>query len=297
MPTGADRVIPHELTRSSPDGVIVDRIPEKPHIRRHASDFAAGTILLQPGTTIGPRALAVAAAADIPAVTVWRQPRVAVLTSGDELTPPGTASDVQVAIPDSLSGALLLTALQWGALPVGAKLLRDNVDAISEGARDALSGCDILVLAGGASNGPRDFSREAVLRLGFELQFAGVAMKPGKPVWYGTRGHQRVLGIPGNPTAALTVARLMLAPLISAFSGASFDAALRWFDLPATDAVSITPDRESFLLGMRDGDGARILPFQEASGQMRLASADLLIHRPALAEPAKDADVLRCLAF
>lgn len=297
IPPGADRVIPHELTRCLPHGVIVDGVPEKPHIRPKSSDFAAGTTLLKPGATLGPRALLVAAAADIAAVTVWQRPRIAVLTSGDELVPPGMAYGRETAIPDSLSEALLLTARQWGGQPVGSRLLPDSVDAIGDAARDALSGCDILVMAGGASCGPRDCSRQAVMRLGFELQFAGVAMKPGKPAWYATRGDQRVLGLPGNPTAALTVARLFLAPLISALSGTSFDAALRWFDLPVPGVERAAPRRESFLLGMRSGDGGVILPEQDASGQLRLAMADLLIRRPHSAKQLDMAPTLRCLTF
>lgn len=297
MPPGADCVIPHELARADADSVVIERVPAKPHVRARASDFAAGTTLLEPGTMMEARALVVAAAADVGEVAVWRRPRVSVLVNGDELAGAGLAAETPYAIPDSLSEAILLMARQWGAKPMGAALIRDDVDALTQSVRGAVAECDILVIAGGASHGPRDLARRALESLSLALEFSGVAMKPGKPLWYGRIGATHVLGLPGNPTAALTTARLFLAPLISALGGGAFDDALRWSEMPAVDAVDAGGDRDSFLCGIRAGASAQLIIRQDASAQMMLARADLLIERRKGAPPVAPGQPLRCLRF
>jgi molybdopterin molybdotransferase len=297
MPPGGDQVIPNELVRAFGDGIEIDSVPAKPHLRRRGSDFAAGVTLLAPGTTIESRALVVAAAADLDVLAVWRRPRVRVIVNGDELARAGSATESTGAVPDSLSDAIQLMARQWGARPRGAALVPDNAHALAEAARAALAECDVLVIAGGASRGARDYVRQALLPLGLAFDFVGVAMKPGKPIWYGRIGATHVLGLPGNPTAALTTARLFLAPLVAALGGGQFNDALHWFDLPAMDAVPCGGDRDSFLCGTRTGTSARLIERQEASAQMLLARADLLIERRNGAPPVAQGQPLRCLRF
>ena len=281
MPAGADRVIMHELTRVENGAVIVPRTSGKPHVRPLASDFARGTTLLSAGTRIDPRTMLVAAAADIDRLAVWRQPRVRVLANGDELVAPGKAAPDIDTIPDSLSEALLLMARQWGAKPLGALRSVDRTEALRTTAQQALDAADILVIVGGASHGHRDLVRTAFFPLGLRLVFEGVAIKPGKPLWYGKIGDTHILGLPGNPTAALTTARLFLAPMICALSGLNFNHALRWSDYRLVDAAPAGSDRDQFLCGIEDDEQGRvrIIARQEASAQMMLAQADVLVER------------------
>ncbi|WP_159982428.1 MULTISPECIES: molybdopterin molybdotransferase MoeA [unclassified Novosphingobium] len=299
MPPGADRVVIREYTRVEGGEVIVPRASGKPHVRLRASDFALGTALLAPGTRIDARTMVVAAAADLDRLPVWRRPRLHILTNGDELAPPGRAGANEDAIPDSLSEALLLMARQWGAKPVGASRSGDRIDDLRAAAQLALGEADVIVMVGGASDGTRDRTRAALMPLGLQLLFSGVAMKPGKPLWYGRIGKTHVLGLPGNPTAALTTARLFLAPLICALSGAGFDYALRWCERVLLEDVPAGRERDQFLCGIADEilDGVTIIERQQASAQMMLAQAELLVERRSGAQFAASGTMLRCLRF
>lgn len=299
IPLGADRVVMREHARLDGKEVILPRTSGKPHVRPRASDFAKGTALLPAGSRIGPRAMVVAAAADIAKLPVWRQPRLRVMVNGDELVVPGNAAPDVDTIPDSLSEALLLMARQWGAKPLGTLRSMDRVEDLRAAAIAAMDGTDLIVIAGGASHGHRDLARRALMPLGLRMAFAGVAMKPGKPLWYGKIGRTHVLGLPGNPTAALTTARLFLAPMICALSGAGFDQALQWSEHRLFHDAPGGSDRDQFLCAAGDnaGDGVAIIERQEASAQMLLARADLLVERRAHAVPAVAGSRVRCLRF
>jgi molybdopterin molybdotransferase len=276
MPAGADRVLMRELVTDR-DGTITrgGPVPAKPHVRKRGSDTPAGTEVLPAGKLLDPRALVVAAAADAARLTVWRRPSVRVIATGDELVSAGSARETG-GIPDSLSEAVLLMARQWGAAPLGATLVRDDPEQLAHAAGAALDDADVLVLCGGASRGDRDFAKSALTGLGLELLFADVAIKPGKPVWCGRIGQKLVLGLPGNPTAAMTVARLFLAPLLTALGGRGVGPALRWERARLLESVT-TGDREAFLCAERMEEGVRVLPRQSASAQCMLARADALV--------------------
>jgi len=279
MPAGADRVLMRELVTAADSTVTLDSpVPAKPHVRTRGSDTAAGTVVLPAGRLLDPRALVVAAAADAASLTVWRTPRVRVIATGDELVPAGEAQ-ASGGVPDSLSEAVLLMARQWGAKPIGAVQVRDDPALLTAAAEAALADSDVLVLCGGASRGDRDFAKAALVPLGLELVFADVAIKPGKPVWLGRVGTKLVLGLPGNPTAAMTVARLFLAPLLTALGGRGVGPALRWERAPLLEDVT-AGDREAFLCAERLDQGVRVLARQSASAQCMLALADTLIHLP-----------------
>lgn len=303
MPQGADRVILRELAHVEGDEVIVPRAGRKSHIRPRASDFACGAPLLQPGTLIDARAMVILGAADVDTVPVWRRPRVHVLTNGDELAAPGSAAQDSHTIPDSLSEALSLMARQWGAKPMGTWQSPDRADYLRAVTRQVLADADLIVVAGGASHGPRDLVREAMAPLGLELAFAGIAIKPGKPLWYGTIGKTHVLGLPGNPTAALTTARLFLAPLVCQLAGAGFNHALRWHPRRLIEPVGPVGDRDEFLCASTEDaqtgspTGVRVLARQEASAQMMLAHANLLVERRAGSPATGEGTMVRCLRF
>lgn len=297
MPAGADHVLMRELVAERDGAIHIEgSVPAKPHVRLHGSDAVAGTILLPAGRLIDPRALVAAAAGDAARVTVWRRPCVHVIATGDELMPAGLAWEGD-GIPDSLSEALLLIARQWGAAPLGATAVRDDIAALTGAAVSAFADADVLVLVGGASRGDRDFAKAALLPLGLELLFADVAIKPGKPVWLGRVGGKLVLGLPGNPTAAMTMARLFLAPLLTVLGGRGVAPALRWKTAMLAEGVEPNGDREAFLCAERLDETVRLIQRQSASAQCLLASADVLIRRPA-GEPGLPAGApVRLLRF
>ncbi len=297
MPVGSDRVVVREHAVSSGGEVLIDSPPTaKTHVRARASDIARGSRVLPVGRILDPRALVVASAADVDAVTVWRRPRVRVIANGDELSAPGSAA-IANKIPDSLSQAILLMVRQWGGQPMGAVLTPDNVSELFGAAETACDDGDVIVMVGGASKGDRDLAKRALEPLDLEYVFADVAIKPGKPVWYGRIGHRHVLGLPGNPTAAMTVARLFLAPLLTGLGGRGVHAALKWTDAPLLAPVADAGPREAFLCAELSDDGIRVIERQSASAQHMLAAADVLVRRPRHAPAGKVGDIIPMLRF
>ncbi len=287
LPHGIDRVVMIEHCRHRGDIVVLDDPPRgKPHVRKAGSDFLVGDELLAAGTRITPTGLVVAAAADLGDLHVWRRPRILLVATGDEILAPGYASSTPNMIPDSIGAAIDLLCRSAGADVVARLRLPDNERAIAQAQEAAAA--DLVVVIGGASRGDRDFGRSAFASLGLEIAFADVAMKPGKPVWYGRLEQTHVLGLPGNPTAALTVARLFLTPLIAGLAGGAISDALPWQLRRTTRPIPANGPREAFLCGSLCYEGAAICDRQDASGQAALALADCIVRRPAGAPAANE---------
>ncbi len=284
VPRAADRVVMIEYCRQSEGDVRIDNPPfGKPHIRRRGSDFALGQLLIPEGTKVTPAVAVSAAAADHHELLVSPRPRIQLLATGDEIVAPGSAAGGASVIPDSLSAAIELLCHSAGATVVSRVRLPDDPDMIARAMESASA--DIIVVLGGASRGDRDHGRAAFAPLGLEIAFADVAMKPGKPVWYGKAGARHILGLPGNPTAALTTARLFLSPLITCLLGGNVSDALPWQLLPALGLIEANGPREAFLCAATSFRGVELSDRQDASGQARLAQANALVRRPANAPP------------
>lgn len=278
IPPGADRIIVQEAARREGDVAIFDApLSAERHIRRAGSDFSEGDVLLSLGTLLGPRQMVAAAAADLDRLPVWRRPRVIVLGTGDELARPGTARDRPQAIPESVSFGVAAMAEEWGATFLGRVALPDRLEEMAQAAALALRDADLVVVTGGASVGDKDFARPMFVDQGLELVFSKVAIKPGKPVWFGRARGRLVLGLPGNPTSAMVTARLFLAPLVAGLAGRDAGAALRWRTLPLAGRLPPTGDRETFARGIVEGGAVRIFSNQDSSAQKTLADCDLLV--------------------
>jgi molybdopterin molybdotransferase len=298
IPRGADRVIVQELADLRNDEVLFAANPGgKRHVRERGSDFSIGDVLLPANRALDPRALLVAAAADGSRVRVWRRPRVYIIATGDEIMWPGLAALTDVDIPDSLSNAVMALAEIWGAERTGAAIVPDRVDLIEAHARNALQCADIIIVTGGASVGERDFSRAVFIALGLKMNFAGVAIKPGKPVWHGQIGATHVLGLPGNPTAALVTARLFLAPLLCLLTGRPVANALSWRQSALGAAIAAGGDRESFLSATYEGLSVIPREQQNASSQHNLATTNALIRRLPYAPAGAIGDPVMLLDF
>ncbi|MGX7953497.1 molybdopterin molybdotransferase MoeA [Tsuneonella sp. HG249] len=279
VPSGADRIVIQECVEREGEGVTVPRLPEGPHhVRGLGSDFRVGADMLPKGSILNPRSLVAAAAADVAEVEVWRQPRVAILSTGDELAPPGTARDRPSTIPESVSYGVAALVEQWGGVTIGIRRLRDDLAAMEAAAAEALRNADVVVVTGGASVGERDFAKRMFQRQEMELVFTKVAMKPGKPVWIGRAGNRLVLGLPGNPTSAMVTARLLLVPLIAGLTGRP--PTLDWYEIVLASPLAAGGDREEFVRARRTESGAIPADNQDSGAQLTLAEADLLLRRP-----------------
>ena len=218
LPAGTDAVVIQEDTARDGSKVIVraGRI-DKSHVRIRGFDFREGETLLAAGRRLGPREVALAAAMGHGTLPVRRRPRVAILSTGDELVAPGqTPGPGQIVSSNHLGVAALaeLAGAQVRLLGI-ARDTREDLDAHFEKARDA----DVIVTIGGASVGDHDLVAPVLEARGLALSFWKIAMRPGKPLMFGRLGPARVLGLPGNPVSSLVCTRVFLVPLIRALLG------------------------------------------------------------------------------
>jgi molybdopterin molybdotransferase len=220
VPDGADAVVPIESVVTEGDNVeIPEVVPAGAHVRPVGGDVRSGAPLLPAGTTLGAAQVGALAAAGVAEVACFRRPRVAVLSTGTELRPPG--EELGPGEIYESNGPMLAAALA----AAGALVERIGPVADDEGEhRRALERgleADVLVSSGGVSVGPHDLVRRILSELGVEEDFWGVAVKPGKPVAFGARGATLVFGLPGNPVSALVAVELFVRPALLALQGAA----------------------------------------------------------------------------
>lgn len=298
VPEGADRIVVQEIVRTEGEQVIVTGdVGSGRHIRRRGSDFSAGEEVLPAGRLIDPRALVAAAGADVATVEVWRRPRVAILGTGDELAKPGEARLVPGSIPESVSLGLAAMVEDYGGECIKRNRVRDDPDELKRAATSALDIADLVVVTGGASVGEKDYARRVFGELGLEPGFSKVAIKPGKPVWFGRAGGKLVIGLPGNPTSALVTGRLLLATLVRGLAGGDPRGVLHWRLAPLVGAMLPCGERETFARGRWRGPAVEVLPNQDSGAQRALAEADILIRRRAGAPAARAGESVEVIDF
>ncbi|WCT75302.1 molybdopterin molybdotransferase MoeA [Sphingomonas naphthae] len=286
LPPGADTILIQEEATAA-DGLVRMTGKGPPaqgeHVRRRGADFADGAPLIASGDRLTPARIGLAAAAGHGALPVRRRARVALISTGDELVPPG-APTPDDRLPSS--NAPMLAALCGGPLAeiVDLGIVPDDLAALTAAFAEAARIADVVVTIGGASVGDHDLVRPALAAAGAALDFWRVAMRPGKPLMAGRIGDAVVLGLPGNPVSAFVGATLFLKPLLARLSGAVDPAPPMAFatllhPLPAVGG------RTDFLRGINQMDGIRAMNRQDSAGLSSLAAADCLIVRPAGAPP------------
>lgn len=216
LPDGADTVLLQEDAEPAGERRIrTTFLPEKGrHIRPRGQDFIEGEVVLHRGDILDAGRLTVAAAMNHPALAVYDRPKVALLATGDELLPPGSAPGASQIIASNSFGVGEI-AREAGAEVIDLGIAGDDPDAITDAVDWARAcGADVLVTLGGASVGDHDLIRPVLTKAGMELDFWRIAMRPGKPLMVGRLGAMQVLGLPGNPVSSLACAILFLEPLL-----------------------------------------------------------------------------------
>ncbi len=280
LPVGADRVVIQEAVRDEGEVAFFADAPcGGRHVRAAGCDFRAGDELLGAWLRLTPQRLIAAAAADLSELEVVTRPRVMILSTGDELHEPGQGSCDGTSIPESVSFGLAALVRAWGGEVIGRQRLGDQLPLLQAAAGAALEVADLVVVTGGASVGQRDYAKAMFAPFGLDCVFAKVAIKPGKPVWLARAGGKLVVGLPGNPTAALVTARLLLAPLIAGLGGRDPQAAMAWRGARLAGELKACGDRETFVRAQSVSVGVSPFADQDSSSQKTLALADVLIRR------------------
>lgn len=223
VPEGADAIaIQEDCDRLDEQTVLIRDVSEPgKFIRAAGYDFHKGDELIQKGTSLNFRHLALLASMNIASVEVFKKPKVAIIATGDELVLPGEAlADGQIisSIPFGMKQLLNQSGAEAHCLGI-AKDNLESLEAIIETAKAPINAFDIIVTIGGASVGDHDLVQEALKHAGMELDFWRIAMRPGKPLMVGTLGEKSIVGVPGNPVSALICAEMFVVPLIRSMVG------------------------------------------------------------------------------
>jgi molybdopterin molybdotransferase len=219
VPEGGVAVVGVERAQAADGRVVVPATKEGANIRRAGEDVPAGEQVLRAGDDLGPPELGALAALGRADVLCGAAPRVAVLTTGDELVEPGTGPLAPGQIRNSNAYALAAQAQRAGARVIAREIVRDDRAHTVETLGRALESADVVVVSGGVSVGPHDHVKPALAELGVDEHFWRVALKPGKPTWFGTRGDKVVFGLPGNPVSAIVTFHLFARPALRRLAG------------------------------------------------------------------------------
>jgi len=290
IPDGADAIVIQENTDADGARVIVkEAVKSGLFVRPAGLDFKTGHVLLKRGRRLTARDVGLAAAMNRPWLQVHRQPRIAILSSGDEIVMPGEPiGPSQIVSSNGIGIAAFVRAC--GGIPIDLGVAPDNLEALKT-MTDGAAAADLLVTTGGVSVGDHDLMRAALGAKGMALDFWKIAMRPGKPLMFGMVDGTPVLGLPGNPVSTLVCSTIFLRPALALLEGVADPVVPRerarlGKDLPENDR------REDYLRARleRTPDGGRVATAFDRQDSLMLsflAGADCLIARAPLAPALK----------
>ena len=293
LPDGVDTVALQE------DATVLDgalRLPRRPkagaNTRAAGEDVAAGRTILRAGQDLRPGDLAIAIAAGHATLGVRRRLRVAVLSTGDEIVPPGGPVD---GVPDANRPMLLAMLAAWGMSPVDRGHVADDPDRLAA-ALDAAAEADAVLTSGGASAGDEDHMSRLLAARGTVAHWR-IAVKPGRPLMLGRWRGTPLFGLPGNPVAAFTCAALFARPALRRMAGAPWSQPRR-LRVPAAFAKRKNAGRREYLRARLDADGAAEVFASEGSGRVSgLSWAEGFVELPDAALEVRPGDAVAYIPF
>ncbi len=300
LPMGADTIVIQEDTKVDGDKITILEAPRLGrHVRKAGLDFSAGDTPFKPGRLLSTRDIALAAAMNVPWLSVHRKPRVAILSTGNELVMPGEpVGRNQIVSSSGIAVAALMRA--WGAEPTLFDIARDEAKLIGQhiaaGAQHYL-----LITLGGASVGDHDLVQDALKAQGFSMDFWRIAMRPGKPLMFAARDRARVLGLPGNPVSTMVCSLMFVKPALDRMLGQSGDLVATKSARLAID-VSENDTREDYVRARltRGPNGSLAVEphkIQDSSMLSVLAWSNALLVRPAYDPARKAGEVVQVIDF
>ena len=256
-----------------------------------ASDATQGQPVIAAGTRLAPQHIGVAASVGSDEVIVAQQPRITLLTTGDEVVSPGTPTAQLGPQQIRNSNGSMLTAM---LMALGTPLLRhehvpDDPELTRAAAREALSHSQLVITVGGVSVGQRDFLPGAWKHLGLETILHGVNIQPGKPLFVARDENKMVIGLPGNPVSALATAHLFVWPVLRKMlaSGSGAPPVLPWRDVRLAEPVKTSSKRLVFRAAAIQPEGtAKVIQWHGSGDLIHTAAADGFVRLPMQDEPA-----------
>ncbi|RMH07550.1 MAG: molybdopterin molybdenumtransferase MoeA, partial [Nitrospirae bacterium] len=248
IPAGADTVVRVEFTESDDHQVrILQPEPKGANIRPRGEDVKAGDCIIAKGTVLRPAEIGMLAILAKSFVSVYQRPRVAILSTGDELADLDERFD-ENKIVNSNSYGIAAAVQEAGGIPVLLGIARDDPASLKEKISQGLA-CDILVLSGGVSMGEYDFTKAVFAELGADMHFWKLAIRPGQPLAFGKIKGKLAFGLPGNPVSSMVTFEQLVRLALLKMAG------YQQVERPTVQAVfqetfSKHPDRRHFLRGI-----------------------------------------------
>jgi molybdopterin molybdotransferase len=251
LPPGTDTIVIQENTSREGNRISLQQAPEFQEFVRHQGAFyQAGRSLLEPGIRIGAAEIAVLATAQCTQLAVYRRPRVAILSTGDELvTPEQSLQPGQIV--DSNQYALASFVANNGGIPIQLGIVRDHPAELTKAIAQAITSADLVLSTGGVSVGDYDYVDRILAELGGTLHIRSIAIKPGKPLTVATFADNNCLyfGIPGNPVSALVSCWRFVQPAIKKLSGQAKNFNPRFVNARTRHDLRAGGTRETYLWG------------------------------------------------
>ena len=277
MPVGADAVVMVEETEKAGDAVrILTPVYPRQNVGRQGADIVGGQTVIRDGDLLNPSRIGALAALGVGDVEVYARPAVAILSTGNEIVDPGQEL-LPGQIYDINKFTLSTIVQEHGGVPMLFATPQDTIEALEQ-AIDACVSCDVLVFSGGSSVGERDLILDVIGRKG-EILFHGIAVKPGKPMVFGTIQRKPMFGMPGYPTSCLSNAYLLLVPALRAMARLQ-PRHTHSVSLPLGQQIVSTTGRHQFYT-VRIVDGLAMPAFKASGDITSMSQADGYIEIPA----------------
>ena len=294
LPAGADAVVMVEDTdKATEDGIVVYAAATAgQHVGRRGADIAAGAVVIRAGQLLTPSRIGALAAIGCTDVEVYAQPRVAILSTGNEVIEPGRALEPgQIYDVNRFTLAAVVSA--HGCIPVPQPAAQDSIEALGD-ALDRSADADIIIFSGGSSVGERDLIVDVIARRG-EMIFHGIAVRPGKPTAFARVGNAAFFGMPGNPTSCLSNAYILLAPFLRATARLPVYEP-RTVRVPLARRIASAAGRHQFYT-VRLREGAAHPAFKGSGDITSLSDADGYIEIPADESTVEEGQVVDVRLF
>lgn len=276
VPPGADTVVMQEKVVAE-KGILTiqdDQLQAGANVRPKGSEIKVGELALPSGTLLTPAAIGFLAGIGVTEVMVYPSPVVTIIITGNELQRPGQPLQYG-QVYDANSFALSAVLQQYGIQQIEVISVPDEIERLNEALSQALQKSDLVLLTGGVSVGDYDFVTRSAEHCGINTQFHKLKQRPGKPLFFGTKGRQMIFGLPGNPSSVLTCFYMYVLPVIMGMKKTG--TGLIQQQVPLSQSYHKTTQLTHFLKGWYDGQTATPLGAQESYRMRSFAGANCLI--------------------